>query len=80
MRDRLIELIQNAVNGCARHWAEIIADHLISKGVTIEPVWCEDCKHFCNADMGGEGECDLDNHDTWYGCPICEKFERRLSE
>ena len=80
MRDRLIELIQNAVNGCARHWAEIIADHLIAKGVTIEPVWCEECKHFCNADMGGEGECDIDNHDTWYGCPICEKFERGLSE
>ena len=24
---------------------------------------------------GGEGECDIDNHDTWYGCPICEKYE-----
>jgi rubrerythrin len=33
-RERLIELIQNAVNGCARHWAEIIADHLIANNVT----------------------------------------------
>lgn len=40
-----------------------------------EPLWCEDCKHFCNADMGGEGECDIDGHDTWYGCPICENAE-----
>lgn len=28
MRDRLINLIQNAVDGCARNWAEVIADHL----------------------------------------------------
>ena len=36
-RDRLIELIQNAVNGCARHWAEIIADHLLANGVSVLP-------------------------------------------
>ena len=36
-RDRLIELIQNAVNGCARHWAEIIADHLLANGVIVLP-------------------------------------------
>lgn len=36
-RDRLIELIQNAVNGCARHWAEIIADHLLANGVIVPP-------------------------------------------
>ena len=37
MRDRLIELIQDAVNGCARHWAEIIADYLIANGVILPP-------------------------------------------
>ena len=37
MRDRLIELIQNSVNGCARHWAEIIADHLLKNGVIVPP-------------------------------------------
>ena len=36
-RDRLIELIQNAVNGCARHWAEIIADYLLANGVIVPP-------------------------------------------
>jgi hypothetical protein len=30
--------------------------------------------------MGGEGECDIDNHDTWYGCPICEKAELKGGE
>lgn len=37
MRDRLIELIQNSVGGCARHWAEIIADHLLAEGVIVPP-------------------------------------------
>ena len=32
----LIELIQNAVNGCARNWAEVIADHLLDNGVRVE--------------------------------------------
>ena len=40
-----------------------------------DPLWCEDCIHFCNSDMGGEGMCDLDNHDTWYAHPICEQAE-----
>ena len=37
MRDRLIELIQDSVGGCARHWAEIIADHLLAEGVIVLP-------------------------------------------
>lgn len=36
-REKLIELIQNAVGGCARHWAEVIADHLLSNGVIVPP-------------------------------------------
>ena len=36
-KEQLIELIQNAVNGCARNWAEIIADHLIANGVIVPP-------------------------------------------
>ena len=34
-REKLIALIQSAVGGCARHWAELIADNLISNGVTF---------------------------------------------
>ena len=37
MRDRLIEMIQNAVGGCARNWAEVIADHLLANGVIVLP-------------------------------------------
>lgn len=37
-RERLAKMIQDAVGGCARHWAEIIADYLLAKGVTVSPV------------------------------------------
>ena len=37
MRDRLIELIQESVKGCARNWAEVIADHLLKNGVIVPP-------------------------------------------
>ena len=36
MREKLIELIQSAVSGCATYWAGLIADHLIANGVTIK--------------------------------------------
>lgn len=35
MRDRLIELIIASVNGCARNWAETIADYLLANGVIV---------------------------------------------
>ena len=35
MREKLIELIQQAVDGCATYWAGLIADHLIANGVTF---------------------------------------------
>jgi hypothetical protein len=38
MRDRLIELIQSSVGGCARHWAEVIADHLLAAGCILPPI------------------------------------------
>jgi hypothetical protein len=31
-----VEIIQNSVGGCARHWAEVIADGLIAHGVTVQ--------------------------------------------
>lgn len=37
MRERLIELIQTSVGGCARHRAEVIADGLIDSGVILPP-------------------------------------------
>ena len=38
MRDRLTKMIQNSVGGCAKHWAEIIADNLLANGVIVQPV------------------------------------------
>ena len=38
MKDKLIDLIQKSVKGCARHWAEIIADYLLKNGVIVPPV------------------------------------------
>ena len=35
-REKLIELIQSAVGGCARYWAELIADILIANGFRLE--------------------------------------------
>ena len=37
MRDRLSNMIQNAVNGCAKYWADVIADHLLAEGVIVPP-------------------------------------------
>ena len=36
VREKLVEIIQNSVGGCARHWAEVIADGLITNGVTVQ--------------------------------------------
>jgi hypothetical protein len=35
-REKLIKLIQSAVDGCAEYWAGLIADHLIANGVTVQ--------------------------------------------
>lgn len=34
MREELINLIQSSVGGCARNWAEVIADSIINDGWT----------------------------------------------
>ena len=41
-RNRLIKSIQDSVNGCARHWAEIIADYLLVNGVIVPTLNCGD--------------------------------------
>ena len=73
MRDRLTEMIQNSVGGCARNWAEVIADHLLANGVIMPPckvgdtvyylddiVWdseCSDCEHYLIGGFGDPSEC-----------------------
>ena len=36
-REKLINMIQDSVKGCARRWAEIIADYLLANGVIVPP-------------------------------------------
>ena len=35
-REKLIKLIQSAVDGCTEYWLGLIADHLLANGVTFE--------------------------------------------
>lgn len=50
MREKLIELIQSAVSGCATYWAGLIADKLIAAGVIAEnPVMNEERCVCCDA-------------------------------
>lgn len=37
MRDKLSNMIQRAVGGCAKYWADVIADKLIAEGAIILP-------------------------------------------
>ena len=36
-REKLIQMIMSAVNGCARYWASLIADKLLAEGVIVPP-------------------------------------------
>jgi hypothetical protein len=36
-KEKLIQIIMSATNGCARYWAELIANKLLAEGVTITP-------------------------------------------
>jgi hypothetical protein len=49
MREKLITLIQNAVGDCARYWASLIADKLLSEGVIVPKVKIGDTLYAINA-------------------------------
>lgn len=36
-REKLIEIIASSVGGCARNWAEVIADGLLDNGIIAPP-------------------------------------------
>lgn len=36
VKEKLVEIIQNSVGGCARHRAEVVADGLLANGVTVQ--------------------------------------------
>lgn len=41
-----------------------------------EPLRCEECAHFGDTDMGGEGVCKADGKVAWSECPACRRFEK----
>ena len=54
MRNGLIELIQESVGGCAKYWAEAIADHLLTNGVIAAPLKEGDVVFAVLRDFDGE--------------------------
>lgn len=40
MKEKLSLMIQNAVGGCAKYWADVIADKLIAEGVIVPFAEC----------------------------------------
>ena len=81
VRKKLVEIIQNSVGGCARHWAEVIADGLIANGVTvqecaeweeIEDDWSMETIYKCSACKEEFVTIDGTPSDNlWNYCPHC---------
>lgn len=73
MRDKLSNMIQSAVNGCAKYWADVIADKLIAEGVIVpickvgSDVYCVDHE---NKSVWGGNVCSfsLDAAHLWFNC------------
>ena len=53
MRERLIELIADAVGGCSTYWAGLIADHLLANGVIVPPCKVGDVVYFITSTEEG---------------------------
>ena len=53
-----------------------------SEMIDSDVIWCEDCRHFENPDMGSEVDCSVLGLHTWYGRSIsyCPYFKRKKKE
>ena len=79
VREKLVEIIQNSVGGCARHWAEVIADGLIAKGVTVQELdGCYRCKDTSEMTISISNKLIAGVRTGWLGgnlpakfCPFC---------
>jgi hypothetical protein len=63
VREKLVEIIQNSVGGCARHWAEVIADGLLAHGVTVQE-WIPVTERLPEP---GDYVLVCDTREDWYG-------------
>lgn len=79
MREKLVELIEKTGMVENKNRCNIIAEELISNGVTL-PVRCKDCIHRVYVDMGDEigaiGGCELFGMAMQYDA-FCSYGERR---
>ena len=75
VREKLVEIIQNSVGGCARNWAEVIADGLIAHGVTVQELdGCDYCQLFddpCGVPMIAQEESESDRGIYLYNGFLC---------
>lgn len=77
MREKLVEIIQNSIGGCARYWAEIVADGLISHGGTVQEIghWVYDFNlagsNFYRCSVCNRQETLLEKEDIYEYCPFC---------
>ena len=87
VREKLVEIIQNSVGGCARHWAEVIADGLIAHGVTVQECKLGDKKS--NADrirsmtddelkffICSNSQCKFCKYEGWGGCELLKWLQQ----
>ena len=56
MKDKLSNMIQNAVGGCAKYWADGIADKLIAEGVIVPPCKVGDAVYWLDDGNIKQGE------------------------
>lgn len=78
-REKLIELIMLSVGGCARHWAEVIADYLLANGVVVLSCRCSECELYEqeSCPMWDNGDDGWGAH--WQGCDngFCHEATKR---
>ena len=67
-RDKLIRIIQNAVDGCAEYWAGLIADELIKSGLVVDDIVYEPIKVKYADTALYEFHCQKCNELLYYGC------------
>lgn len=84
VREKLVEIVQRSVWGCARHWAEVVADGLIANGVTVQQ-WIPASEPpksivnkvivLCKNDYRGFGHYEKeDDTGVWYNLETQEPF------
>ena len=74
-KELLIDLIQQAVDGCARYWASLIAEHLLKNGLRLSPPAKKPVRIVIRDAAGIQNGSTLwCQGSTVYQCPTCEAY------